>query len=172
MKGLKHVHDLNIIHRDLKPENIFLYNKNKHEIVVKLGDFGLSIEENLKRTWKESNIYEALSANQHSNGCGTPMYIAPEQNNQVNYDEKVDMFSLGLILFELTSQINTHHEKTQLIEEIRFQGKLPQDLRKNYPTEGKIIKNLCQIEPKKRWSAKKLIKSHLMKQWEKELSAP
>ncbi|XP_059432995.1 serine/threonine-protein kinase ATG1t-like [Corylus avellana] len=75
-----------IIHRDLKPENILL-SVPKDDAVLKISDFGLS------RSVHPSDYAETV--------CGTPLYMAPEVLQFQRYDEKVDMWSVGAILFEL-----------------------------------------------------------------------
>ena len=74
------------MHRDLKPQNILLAAKNRSD--VKLIDFGFAI--NFK-----TNDYI-------TNCCGSPKYMAPEiMNRKSNYDEKIDIWALGLITYEL-----------------------------------------------------------------------
>jgi serine/threonine protein kinase len=75
-----------ILHRDIKPGNIFL-DSNKN---VKLGDFGLS------RMMAKESMYA------HSN-VGTPYYMSPEQVNEAKYNEKSDIWSVGCLLYEMTS---------------------------------------------------------------------
>ena len=82
--ALKHVHDRKILHRDLKSQNIFLTSSG----VVKLGDFGVSRV--LERTVD-------LAATQ----VGTPYYMPPEICNNSRYNSKCDVWSLGVILYEL-----------------------------------------------------------------------
>ncbi|XP_068660416.1 serine/threonine-protein kinase ATG1t [Aristolochia californica] len=75
-----------IIHRDLKPENILLSHLD-NDAVLKVSDFGLS------RVVHPGDHVETV--------CGSPFYMAPEVLQFQKYDEKVDMWSIGAILFEL-----------------------------------------------------------------------
>ena len=74
-----------IIHRDIKPENVLL----AENFVAKLTDFGWSnyIQEDQKRTTV----------------CGTPIYLAPEIIKEQGHDERVDIWCIGVLLFELTT---------------------------------------------------------------------
>ena len=74
-----------IIHRDIKPENVLLADN----FVAKLTDFGWSnyIQEDKKRTTV----------------CGTPIYLAPEIIKEQGHDERVDIWCIGVLLFELTT---------------------------------------------------------------------
>ncbi|XP_039042783.1 serine/threonine-protein kinase ATG1t-like isoform X2 [Hibiscus syriacus] len=84
--GLEVLQSHHIIHRDLKPENILLSGP-KDDLVLKIADFGLS---------------RSVDPGKHAQSvCGTPLYMAPEVLQFQSYDEKVDMWSLGAILFEL-----------------------------------------------------------------------
>jgi NIMA (never in mitosis gene a)-related kinase len=82
--ALKHVHQANILHRDLKSENIFLTSKG----IVKLGDFGIA------------KVLDA-SIDQASTQIGTPYYLSPEICESLPYGQKSDVWSLGIVLFEL-----------------------------------------------------------------------
>lgn len=84
--GLKILQSHHIIHRDLKPENILLSGKES-DVVLKIADFGLS------RRVLPDNYVETV--------CGSPFYMAPEVLQFQRYDCKVDMWSVGVILFEL-----------------------------------------------------------------------
>ena len=83
--GLKEIHKANIIHRDLKPDNIFINEKNQ----IKIGDFGIS------KILEVSKIYA------NSNIGGTLYYMAPELVKGQKYNNKVDLYSLGCIIYEL-----------------------------------------------------------------------
>ena len=84
--GIKYLHDNNIIHRDLKSSNIFVNHENNLD-VIKIGDFGIA--KIVKLSKKSSTI------------IGTPLYMSPEQFRREAYDKKVDIWSLGCILFEM-----------------------------------------------------------------------
>ena len=79
--GLQAIHNGNIIHRDLKPENIFIDEQNFN---IKIGDFGISK--------KAPNTLTQI---------GTNFYIAPEIMQGKKYNNKVDIYSLGCIIYEL-----------------------------------------------------------------------
>ena len=86
-KALKTMHDKGIMHRDIKPNNIFLnhLDESQGQIVTKLGDFGCSI----------------FIKDNTSDSIGTILYAAPEILQNLPYDEKCDLWSLGVTLHEL-----------------------------------------------------------------------
>lgn len=84
--GMRHIHRKSVLHRDLKPSNILL----SKEFHPRIGDFGLSRMIDLDE-----------SGSSLSRQVGTPAYMAPEMCKNVQYTNKVDVFSFGLILFEL-----------------------------------------------------------------------
>ena len=89
MSGLLYLHSSNIAHRDIKPSNIFM-SKNK---MVKIGDFGVSA------LIKEKTELEKFKTMKNS-FVGTKEYLAPEIYLK-NYNEKVDIFSMGCVFYEL-----------------------------------------------------------------------
>ncbi|XP_072929704.1 eIF-2-alpha kinase GCN2 [Epargyreus clarus] len=100
LEGLAHVHQKGMIHRDLKPVNIFL-DSNDH---VKIGDFGLAT-----KVFTGLPIDDKPKSAEEADGLltgkvGTALYVAPElqqSNTKVIYNQKVDIYSLGIILFEM-----------------------------------------------------------------------
>ena len=84
VKGLKDIHKNNLIHRDLTPDNIFIDGNNK----IKIGDFGIT------KILTETNKYTKSQ-------IGKIHYIAPEIELGEKYNNKVDIYSLGCIIYEL-----------------------------------------------------------------------
>ena len=108
--GLEEIHNKNIIHRDLNPKNLFLTN----DLIVKIGDFGLA--------------KQLIGINDFTNSyTGTPDYMAPEQKNQELYNNKVDIWALGCILYELCT-LNPYSLKKDKSINIQFYGYEIQDL--------------------------------------------
>lgn len=84
LEALEYIHSVNIVHRDIKPENILMVNL-LDDTEFKICDFGIAtfVHENLKLL------------------CGSPRYIAPEILREEGYGVKVDIFSLGIIVYML-----------------------------------------------------------------------
>ncbi len=81
--GMRYIHKKGIIHRDLKPGNILINEYNYPEI----SDFG-------------SGVFQVVGG-YLTDGIGTPSYMAPELYDNLGYDESVDVYSFGVILYEL-----------------------------------------------------------------------
>ena len=86
LNGLLFLHKHHIMHRDLKPANI-LFSSLKKDARVKISDFTLAV-----------NFHHNRNINLR---CGTPGFMAPEIFSGEPYDEKVDVYSLGVILYIL-----------------------------------------------------------------------
>ncbi len=89
LSGLSHAHEHGITHRDIKPANIVLSQKSGLGDQVKILDFGLA------RFNKEaSNLTSGFV-------LGTPNYMAPEQIKGGDFDQRIDLYACGVVLFEL-----------------------------------------------------------------------
>jgi serine/threonine-protein kinase ULK/ATG1 len=82
--GLKYLDKHSIIHRDIKPKNILLTNSRR---VLKIADFGFA--------------KKVINQSLHETFCGSPLYMAPEIMNNNLYNNQIDLWSVGLILYEM-----------------------------------------------------------------------
>lgn len=130
------MHQNKLIHQDIKPQNIFLYHDN-----YCLGDFGIAREEDSPQFFQE----------------GTRNYWAPEQANGSSVDHRCDIYSLGLVLYELADTVPVHNHYEQRIDD----KKLP-ELESDIP-EGlkKVLSNACEYEPDFRYQTAEAMKKDL-----------
>jgi eukaryotic-like serine/threonine-protein kinase len=92
-EGVQHAHSRGVIHRDLKPGNI-LVTEREGAAEPKIIDFGLA-----KALASPLTSHETLTLGEH--WIGTPEYMAPEQAAGVPVDTRADIYSLGVVLYEL-----------------------------------------------------------------------
>lgn len=105
-EALSVAHTHGVIHRDLKPENVYVLPRGENEWFVKLLDFGVA---------KALNHH---TQNHLTNGAlGTPSFMPPEQFLNQEIDERSDIYSLGIMLYELlTNKLPfNHRDITQLM---------------------------------------------------------
>jgi serine/threonine protein kinase len=139
LEGLKAAHSLNIIHNDLKPQNIII-DKNSN---IYIADFGLST------LFKKNEINQV-----DKNFIGTPSYISPEQWTRGQYDFKSDLYSFGIMLFEMSTgatpfQADTVFEivNKHLNDKVVF----PEKCKENLPLFlKKIVYDCLKKDPKER----------------------
>ena len=145
VKGLKSLHDLNILHRDLKSANVFLF-KDGH---AKLGDL------NVSKVAKRGLGYTQT---------GTPYYASPEVWKDLPYDNKSDIWSLGCVLYEMTTLHPPFRAKN--MEELYKKvlsgnvSKLPS----NYSDDlYEIVQLLIQVNSNKRPTCNDILNNTLVK---------
>ena len=103
MSSLLYIHNKGIIHRDIKLENLFMDDNFN----IKIGDFNISALINIESAENFTNDYEEMDQMISRNSFGgTPGYRAPEvnvkDNDQRKYDQRADVFSMGISFFELS----------------------------------------------------------------------
>jgi eukaryotic-like serine/threonine-protein kinase len=104
--ALSAVHEAGIVHRDLKPDNIFLTERGGQEDFVKLLDFGIAkLIDNTGQTIKLQTTAAGIV-------MGTPEYMSPEQSRGREIDYRTDIYSLGIILYELATGTKPFHAET------------------------------------------------------------
>lgn len=166
VQGLSYLHGKGVIHRDLKPSNIFLQldetNANETQenwYLVKLGDFGLTTFVNIfERFSYSNNSLDGLKGNKElSSGVGTMFYMAPEQCKGSVYNQSADMFSLGVILFEMYHpSFKTGMERVQILTQLTKYGTIPNYC--NIPNKVQIlIRSLLSHNPEERPTSYQLL---------------
>ncbi|CRZ34659.1 serine/threonine-protein kinase [Herbinix hemicellulosilytica] len=143
-QGMEAAHDNNIIHRDIKPQNIIISKDGK----VKVTDFGIA---------KASNSNTITS-----NAMGSVHYLSPEQARGGYSDEKSDIYSLGVTLYEMLSgQVPFAGDNTVSVALSHLQQEpIPlRELDENIPVSlDKIVQKCMQKRPERRYhSASELI---------------
>ncbi len=92
-EALVAVHARGIVHRDLKPDNLML----REDGTLVLADFGIA--KDLSRT---------MSSTRKGEGLGTPYYLSPEQATGGKVDQRSDLYSLGVIFYEMLRSLRSH----------------------------------------------------------------
>ena len=116
MEALCYIHSKKLIHRDIKPENLFIDNN----MSVKLGDFGVCA---LMSDSPFKNIDEEVKFHQTSIQIGTDGYIPPEVHSK-NYDQRYDVYSMGISFFEICYFHGPDDKKKQEDKNVHYSKEL------------------------------------------------
>ena len=143
-EALKYLISNNIIHRDLKPSNILIKKISVNNYSVKLADFGFA-------RYFSNEISDEGHDDMVSTICGSPIYMAPELLIDLKYNMKADLWSFGVIMYELLYGVNPYFFPKN-IPELR---KLMVEKEITYPDIFSrdcidLLKSLLVIDPMKR----------------------
>ncbi|KNA15063.1 hypothetical protein SOVF_101340 isoform C [Spinacia oleracea] len=168
VEGLAHIHGQGIIHRDLTPNNIFFDARND----IKIGDFGLA--KFLKLEQLEQDIVfpsDAPGVSIDGTGqIGTYFYTAPEiEQGWPKIDEKADMYSLGVVFFELWHPFGTAMERHVVLSDLKQKGELPAAWVAEFSEQASLLRRLLSSIPADRPSATELLQDAFPPRMEYEL---
>ncbi|PNH06312.1 putative serine/threonine-protein kinase [Tetrabaena socialis] len=106
---------------------------------------------------------DATGPSDRTGVCGSYYYISPEiKNGWARYDEKVDLWSLGVVLFELWHPLATGMERAVLLHDLRDHGRLPEAWERAHPRVARLIRWLMAPNPGERPSAREVLASDLL----------
>lgn len=150
LDGLAYVHEFGIVHRDIKPANIFITNKG----IIKIADFGIARMDNSELTQVGSVL-------------GTPSYMSPEQCIGAGVDARSDLFSTGVMLYELLTGKKPFRadQSTAIINNVINQKPAnPSSVNKNLPSSfDQVIKKALAKNANQRYQTASEFKSDLEK---------
>ncbi|XP_056914373.1 eukaryotic translation initiation factor 2-alpha kinase 3 isoform X2 [Takifugu flavidus] len=159
------LHSKGLMHRDLKPSNIFFTMDD----VVKVGDFGLvTAMDQEEDDDGPTALTPAPLLTRHTGQVGTKLYMSPEQLSGNSYSHKVDIYSLGLILFELLCPFRTQMERVRTLTEVRAL-RFPEVFSKNNQQELNMVHSMLSWSPCERPEAAEIIGLPLFQDLELEL---
>lgn len=161
LEALSHIHSEGVIHRDLKPTNIFIDQQQN----IKIGDFGLA--KSVAQTGLQVGSVQTDNDDDLTTDVGTTLYVAVEVlqiTKSATYNEKIDMYSLGIIFFEMVFPMRTGMERASIIRNLRTSDiRIPSSFStKKYDSERSIVKSLLNHSPNQRPSARELLTSGLI----------
>lgn len=143
--ALTEIHKRGIVHRDLKPENIMIVHTEENPMMVKLLDFGLARLQSLTRLTRTGMI------------MGTIYYVAPEQLSGARVSSASDVYSLGVIFYQVLTREKPFSGDTAFAIARQIFRKDPEDIHKIRPeippSLNTLVKTMIAKDPSKRPAA-------------------
>jgi serine/threonine protein kinase len=153
LKAMAYCHELNIAHNDMKPKNLLLVSE-EHDAYIKIADFGFA-----------ARVYEPKSLTKQ---CGTPFFVSPEILQRQPYDQKSDMWSIGVIIYLLLAGNLPFMGRSQkelfrkiVIGKYQFVDDSWSDVTND---ARNLVEKLLVTDPDKRLSAKECLEHPWLKQ--------
>ena len=143
-----HMSTPRILHCDIKPDNILISQNGDY----KLSDFG------------EARVLDKSQSKGSSGGRGTPYYISPEMHNYQGYDQKSDLYSLGVTMYTMLNggQVPFYELGEREAIAKRLRGERFPTIPNVSAELQRIVRNLCQIDPTKRYQSARTLSADLL----------
>ena len=117
--GLEHAHGAGLIHRDLKPDNIMVELAEDGTEILRIVDFGIAILRG------DDGGVDGGRLTETGQVVGTPLYMAPEQAKAEPYDHRVDLFALGVIMYQMLAGTVPFEGKTAVEVQLAYISRDP-----------------------------------------------
>ena len=177
IKSLAKIHSKNIIHANINPENIFVINEDS----IKIGDFSSAKDIELKFKKKESkyntnklplsqsyqNIMELMNndENMETDYIGESLYSSPEQIKGNSVSKKSDIYSVGLVLYEMCECFPDDEKRNKGINFLKKNKIFEEKFRKEYELQCRLILEMIEDDQDKRPSCDELLENKDMQDW-------
>lgn len=164
-KALKHAHGNSIIHRDIKPHNILIQKDEDGRVAAKVTDFGIALATTSSTLTNTGSI------------VGSVHYFSPEQGRGGYVDEKSDLYSLGITLYEMVTGKVPFNAKTPIAIALKHSQQKPEKPSTYNPEissgfEALILKLLEKEQSNRYQNAELLIQDFNNLQGESQSSGP
>ena len=154
VNAVNFMHSNDLIHRDIKPENILIFENN----IIRLCDFGWCVK---------------LEGHQRGTFCGTTEYMSPELVNHQGYGKEIDVWSLGILLYEMIHGYSPFRPNKRKFNE----KDVMENIKNHNLIFGKTVSDECQqliyhlLDPdiNKRYTVEDIYNSSFVKKYEKLL---
>lgn len=160
LKAIRSIHKAGIAHRDIKPQNVLLL-RNDDNVNIRIADFGYA---------RRVHTPESLT-----NRVGTPSYVAPEILKNLPHDQRVDLWSLGVVVFVLLVGYPPflENDQTTLFRKIRKgEWVFYEEDWKHVSHEAKeFVQGLLVVDPNERWTIEECLRSSWIQQNPNQLSS-
>jgi len=143
-EALQAAHAVGVVHRDLKPDNVMLLRRGKDADFVKVLDFGIAKVSNQTKLTVAGDVF------------GTPHYMSPEQAGGKEVDHRTDIYSLGVIMYEMAAgRLPFEGENAEILRQHLFVTPAPvRSVRADVPQSlDAIILKCLEKKPGKRFSS-------------------
>jgi eukaryotic-like serine/threonine-protein kinase len=162
-EALAAAHDRGVLHRDLKPANVMVTVDGR----VKVLDFGLA---KLAGAPAGSQIETLEKLTREGHIVGTPPYMSPEQLRGSSLDARSDLFSLGVVFYEMATGRRPFAgaSAAELLSSILRDEPVPvTDLRPELPRQlGRILRHCLAKDPERRFQSARDLRNELVELWE------
>ena len=159
LKAVRSIHKAGIAHRDIKPQNVLLLS-NDDNVTIRIADFGFA-----RRVHTPESLTDRV---------GTPSYVAPEVLRNLPHDQRVDIWSLGVVVFVLLVGYPPFldQDQGQLFQKIRNgEWVFYENDWKHISKEAKdFVQGLLVVDPNERWTIDECLRSPWIQQDPSQLS--
>ncbi len=147
-RALARAHAAGVIHRDIKPENVFVTTPSPDTLLAKVLDFGLARQKPPSTAPAHLRTEESTSTSR-GDLWGTPGYVSPEQAHGHSVDVRTDIFSFGVVLYEMLANIKPFRGETPIaviLATVKQEPRPLKDIVKDLPSELDAIVRKCMMK--------------------------